>query len=156
MWKPPDDQGKVPAGRQQRCVTGSRLLLLERMRWKVSSPLVELPSLPCCPTRWHSHSLAYNDPGSERGRAESPSSLLTFQQHSRRTRSSIRESNTDSGTRSRKTLHCHRWLFSVHELSQHLRDSPNIINGNSMTEAGRRWCYKFLSLIWHFAINHEQ
>ena len=55
--------------------------------------------------------------------------------------------NTDSGTRSRKTLYCHRWLFSVHELSQHLRDSPNIINGNSMTEAGRRWCYEFLSLI---------
>ena len=45
MWKPPDDEGKVPAGRQQRCVTGSRLLLLERMRSKVSSPLVELPSL---------------------------------------------------------------------------------------------------------------
>ena len=100
--------------------------------------------LPCCPTRCHSHSLAYNDPGSERGRAESPSSLLTFQQHSRRTRSSIRESNTDSGTRSRKTLYCHRWLFSVHESSQHWRDSANIINGNSMTEAGRRWCYEFL------------
>ena len=45
MWKPPDDQGKVPAGRQPRCVTGSRLLLVERMRSKVSSPLVELPSL---------------------------------------------------------------------------------------------------------------
>ena len=27
MWKPPDDQGKVPAGRQQRCVTGSRGVL---------------------------------------------------------------------------------------------------------------------------------
>ena len=49
MWKPPDDEGKVPAGRQQRCVTGSRLLLVERMRWKVSSPLVELPSLPSVP-----------------------------------------------------------------------------------------------------------
>ena len=133
-----DDQGKVPAGRQQRCVTGSRLLLLERMRSKVSSPLVELPSL----LSRHSHSLAYNDPGSERGRAESP-----FQQHSRRTRSSIRESNTDSGTRSRKTLYCHRWLFIVHELSQNCRDSPNVINGNSKTEVGRRWCYEFLFLI---------
>ena len=49
MWKPPDDQGKVPAGRQPRCVTGSRLLLVERMRWKVSSPLVELPSLLAVP-----------------------------------------------------------------------------------------------------------
>ena len=49
MWKPPDNQGKVPAGRQPRCVTGSRLLLAERMRWKVSSPLVELPSLLAVP-----------------------------------------------------------------------------------------------------------
>ena len=49
MWKPPDDQGKVPAGRQPRCVTGSRLLLVERMRSKVSSPLVELPSLLAVP-----------------------------------------------------------------------------------------------------------
>ena len=47
-----------------------------------------------------------------------------------------------------KTLYCHRWLFSVHELSQHGRDSTNIINDNSMTEADeRRWCYEFLFLI---------
>ena len=44
-WKPPDDQGKVPAGRQQRSVTGSsRRGWWSACAWK-SPPLVELPSL---------------------------------------------------------------------------------------------------------------